>query len=92
MQASQVAGASGAQGYPAENTLHVADVIEHIAGGFETPALAQGVDLVLSLGKRGAVTQRLVHPALEQARPHGGLGAVEYPGEGVLFLAIQGFG
>ena len=55
MQASQIPGPRRAQGHPAENPFHVADVVEHIAGGLETPALAQRVDLVLALIEGGAV-------------------------------------
>ncbi len=55
VQAGQVARARRAQGHPAENPFHVTDVIEYIAGGLETPALPQGVDLVLALGEGGAV-------------------------------------
>ncbi len=91
VQPRQVAGPGGAQRHPAENPFHIADPVQHLAGGLEAPAVAQGGDAVLALAEHRAITQRPVHPALEQPRPHRRLSAVQHPGQRRRLLAGEGF-
>src|SRR5690606_27935364 len=73
----EVAWPRGAQRHAGEDALEVADLLEDPMQRLERGALAQQLHGVLALRELGAVADRAVEPAPQQAAPHGRGAAVE---------------
>ncbi|MCY1292373.1 hypothetical protein D9M71_409260 [compost metagenome] len=83
-QAGEIARTGVAQADAGEDALDVADFLQLRLQAFEAVAIQQAVDGVLAGLEYGAVTQRAVQPAAEQAAAHGGLAAVDHRLQGVV--------
>ncbi|MNF60176.1 hypothetical protein D3C84_417870 [compost metagenome] len=86
-QTRQVARPGVTQADAREDALDIADFLQLRLQGFEAVAIQQAVNGVLARFQYGAVTQRAVQPAAQQAAAHGGLAAVDHRLQGIVAAA-----
>ncbi|MNQ03551.1 hypothetical protein D3C85_162540 [compost metagenome] len=86
-QTRQIARPGVAQADAGEDALQIADFLELRLQGLEAVAFEQAGNRFLARFQYGAVAQRAVQPAAEQAAAHGGLATVDYRLQGVVAAA-----
>ncbi|MCY1292390.1 hypothetical protein D9M70_416140 [compost metagenome] len=86
-QAREVAGTGVAQADAREDAFHIADFLQLWLQGLEAVAVQQAVNGVLAGFQHGAIAQRAIQPAAQQAAAHGGLAAIDHRLQGIVAAA-----